>query len=44
MLVGRVIDHLFGWRNWFGKHDLSLELSSLVPDVDSLDGTQASHL
>ena len=21
VLVGRVIDHLFGWRNWFGKHD-----------------------
>uniref|UniRef100_A0A2N9I0Z4 Kinesin-like protein n=1 Tax=Fagus sylvatica TaxID=28930 RepID=A0A2N9I0Z4_FAGSY len=20
-MAGRVIDHLFGWRNWFGKHN-----------------------
>ena len=29
MLAGRVVDLLFGWRNWFGKHDLGVW--NLVP-------------
>jgi hypothetical protein len=24
VLAGRVVDLLFGWRNWFGKHDLGV--------------------
>ena len=29
MISGSVLDHLVGWRNWFGKHDS--DVWNLVP-------------
>ena len=38
VLQGRVIDLLFGWRNWLEKYLSDLEFDSIVFDVVYLEG------
>lgn len=42
MLPMSVIDLLFGWNNWVGKHSLDT-CSSLMLDVDIVEGTKLSR-
>ena len=37
VLPRQVVDLLFGWYNWFGKHHSHLEFNSYVSDVDSVE-------
>lgn len=39
VLLGKVMDVMFNWRNWVGKHFFSyLEYGSFVFDEDYLEG------
>ena len=46
-LLEKVIDLLFGWKNWVGKH--SLDVWNMVPfifefDADIMDGMKFSYV
>ena len=46
-LLEKVVDLLFGWRNWVGKH--SLDVWNMFPfifefDVDTMDGMKFSYV
>lgn len=44
MMLHRVFDILVGWWNWFGKRSSTVEFSSFVFDVASVEGVDFPYL